>query len=197
MINADMIAYRPDLRIGDINYLPADRVDLDWLLRHRVLDETQIKSLEVQGWYGPATSEQFSIALARRPADAPFPPRGFTEAYLEQIGVWSPPATAKPEPAAGRTGPDGVIARVQLDAHAIVVGDNRIQPKKRGHFTFYDVTDATGRLLRPAAFRSEEKARAFLDSLGAASTSGAPAATSGKPPAGDGDDGDLRSEPGR
>lgn len=207
MSTPDQIVIRPDLKIGSVAYLPADKLDIAMLLSKGLLHDQLVEDLKVQGYYGDLTKEAFGIALARRPAGAP-PPAGFTEAYLVELGIVEPGALSPPKKASTKAAPPPpkaptekppkqVITEIKFGPDMIVHGDYRIQPKKAGNWTFFDVADQSGKLLRLTAFRSVDKARTFLDEMVAASTQTPPADTSGAAPEEQSDGSDVQSEPER
>lgn len=177
------------LRHGATEYLPGDRIDVDAFLARGEWTERLAKQLKDRKSYGELTKQGFEIAKARRPSGAPWPPRGFTEAYLETAGLVDP--VKAPDPATAASPPAKRIERIELAEDKIEHGGNFIQPKKKGNFTFFDVADAEGRLLRDSSFRSLDKAKEFLDSM---STAQPPAGTSGGEAQEKPDGGDVRPE---
>lgn len=158
-------------KIGDVAYLPADMVDVEDLLKRQMLNERLVRLMREQDKIGKVTPETFKIAVARRPAGSPWPPRGFTEAYLLESGLIEPEAA--PEPPAPRKAvkdkppgqPRTVITHVERTADAVQVGEYFLQPKKRGNFVFYDAIKADGSLLRDKGFKSIEAGSAFLSTV--------------------------------
>lgn len=198
----DTIAISPQ-NIGETTYLPGDRIEVEDCLRAGLLNERTVDLLRRNKAMGEATPETMRMAVARRPHGSPWPPRGFTEAYLVQKGLIDtnigaqaqPEAPAVPaKPKAEKKKPASrvatVVTSVPLTDEKIVVGINYLQPKKNGRFTLFDAVDASGKLLRHKSFRTVEAGTAFLMSL---STSEAAA---GSPEAQEhADDSDVRPIP--
>lgn len=148
------------LRVGATELIPGDRLDIDGLLQRGDWPEQLAESLKKRGRYAELSREKFVIAVARRPAGSPWPPRGFTEAFLAAAGLATPDDSADAPPA-----DPGAVTNVELTEDKVAVGPNFYQPKRVGRFTYFDVCDAEGRLLRASAFRDEVKAREFLEEL--------------------------------
>lgn len=186
-------------RIGDTSYLSADRIDVDDLLSRQMLNERLVARMKEQDKLAVVTPETFRMAVARRPAGSPWPPRGFTDAYLIEKGLMEAGEAPQPPPRvkSTKTKPAArkatIVDRVTITVEAIQVGDYFLQPKKRGNFTFYDAVNADGVLLRDKSFVKVEKGTEFLNTL---STEKAAAATPGASPTAESADGhDLRPRP--
>lgn len=199
-------------RVGSTNYLPADKIEVEPLIKQGFLNEGIVAHLTRNGELAPATDETMKVALARRPGDAPWPPRGFTEAYLEERGwIEKKAAPEKKEPAKPKAAPkaakepkkdkaDATASKpvdvVELTDEKIAVGANFLQPVRRGNLRFYAAVNAEGRVLRDALFpsRNLDKATAFLEAL---STSAAEADTPRSEETEEqADGGDIRSDAG-
>lgn len=176
-MDIDIITYPQ--RIGATAYLPADRIDLEEMGRQLLLNDRLIEQMRDQGKLAKATPENYRIAVQRRPEGSPWPPRGFTEAYLRECGLID--ATAAPEPkkkpATGGKKPVAVT-HIAITPEAIHVDRLRLQPTKRGNFVFWTAADAEGTILRSTLFKSVETGRAFLEEvLAQGPAAGTPATT--------------------
>lgn len=166
----DQIVIYPQ-RFGTTDYLTGDKIEVDQLLKSGALNERLAFLLEDQKKILPLTPENFRMAAARRPAGAPWPPRGFTEAYLLEANLISkdelPGAPPKQKAAAGKPPKAEVVVlkKIALKDDKIAVGPCFVQPKKVGKFSYFDVTDYEGNLLRAKAFRDLAKAKQFLEGL--------------------------------
>lgn len=158
-------------RVGDTVYIPADAIDIDAATKAGLLNERTIRLMTENGWLGKATPEVMKVAVARRPAGAPWPPRGFTEAYLLEKGLIEKddiPGAPPPKEVASKQPPGRkatVVTHIKLTDAKIAVGKYFLQPRKNGHFTLYDAVDAEGRLLRIKGFRSKGDGEFFLNAL--------------------------------
>lgn len=177
--------------IGDTTYLPADRIDIVEACKRGLLNERLVFDMKQQDKIAVATPEVFRIAVARRPAGSAWPPRGFTEAYLMERG-WIDPETAPEAPKPTKAKTAVILTRIDITPEAIHVGDYRLQPTKRRHFTFWAAADATGKILRAALFKSSAAGVEWLEDL---VTRPASPATSGQDSEAN-HDGDVRSNPG-
>lgn len=158
-------------RVGDTLYLPADVIEIDAGLQQGLLDERTVMLLRNSGAIGDETPETLRVAIARRPAGSPWPPRGYTESYLLEKGLISPEDVPGAPPAVEKkpTRPAApVVTDVILTDEKIAVGEYFLQPKKRGNFVFFDAATADGRLLRDKAFKNKDEGIAFLQSLSTA-----------------------------
>lgn len=187
------------LRVGETILIHADKVDIDEMAEHHGWTDRLVKQLTSQSRLWPLNKDNFQKLFARRPADAAFPPRGFTTAFLKEAGYIDDAPTRRGQAAAPGRPPVPKVTRVEkvvLTDEKIPVGPCYIQPRKVGRFTYFDVADAEGGLLRDKGFRDVDKARAFLAELSpidpAADTSGlvetpapAPAETKAEAPDGD------------
>lgn len=185
---------RPDLRDADLLYVYGDRFDRDEFAQRYSHDLAQ--QLQLQGYFVPANRDSVAVQLARRPADAPWPPRGFTVAELED--VYGVPPRAKTASTATR--PAKVIDTVEIPADAIPVGRFFLVKQKSGVGYAYTPIDAEGRLLRDKAIRDLAKATAFLEEIEAiavAASTAEPAADTSESKESDeegkGNDGDVQS----
>lgn len=185
------------MKAGKIDFLPGDKLDLDELRKHAGWTDRLIDQLKRSTRIGEITQENFRIATARRAAGSPWPPRGFSQAYLEEGGFVDRGEAPKPAPAKAVTNKQPpvpkatVVTHVVLGDDKIAVGDYFLQPKKSGNFHFYDAADKDGRLLRDKSFKNVDTGKAFLIKL---STDAAAAGRSGGH-AEKSNDGDVRSSP--
>ena len=168
-----IVTYRQ--RVGDTEYISGDRIDLESALKKGLLNETVIKQLKDREEIVLATPETFRVAMARRAPDAPWPPRGFTQAYLEEKGLIEKAAAPAAAPAKKAAPKKPVpkkaepVTAVTLTDEKIAVGPYFLQPSKRGNFTFYTAADAEGRVLRAQLFKNIQDGKAFLEGLSTAS----------------------------
>lgn len=187
MPDIDIITYPQ--RIGATNYLPADKIDLEEMGRLLLLNDRLIDQMREQGKLAVATPENYRIAVQRRPADSPWPPHGFTEAFLIERGFIDAPDAEEPKKAPGKEVIQ--VTSIQITADAIGVGEYRLQPLKRGNFTFWTAATAEGKILRAKSFKKSEDGVKFLQEL---STPKPPAGTAGsEAQAESADGGDVRS----
>lgn len=199
----DTITLYPQ-RIGTTDYLPADKVDVALLVDRGLLNDTAVQQMRHLEHIGEATPANFRVAVARRPAGSPWPPKGFKQAYLEEAGLvekdHAPPVA--PAPVVKQAPAPAPVTHLKLADDKIAIGAYFLIPSKRGHFTFYTAVDAAGRILRDTMFRSEDAAQVWLEALSTAApapdTQGAepeaqPAET---PDEEQPDDGDVQPEPG-
>lgn len=153
----------------DTVFEPGDGIDLDQYLRNGSLNERLVDSFRRTGQVVPLTREAYQNQIARRPKGTIG--RGFTRPYLEQKGIIDPlppkVKAAKPEgqPQADAKTTPAPVTEIEVPANAVKVGENFIVPFERGNFKFFNVVDKDGRLLRPSAFRKQEKAVEYLESL--------------------------------
>lgn len=185
----EYVVSRPDLKDGDRNYHYGDRFDrCAWVDKH---GDNLVQQLQLQGYFVEATRDAVHTQLTRRPADAPWPPHGFTDAYLAEAHDYRRPGKVKKEVAPAADNSDTAhVTTITLPPDAIPVGRYFMVKRKSGVGFMFDVADATGALLRDKAIRKEADARAFLEDLEAkaASTDSGPADTSGSTESGGGDD---------
>lgn len=196
-------------RVGETNYLPADGIDLPELVKRGLLNDEVVKQMLRNETVSVIEPGAFAIAVVRRPSGSPWPPRGFTQGYLEEKGLVEkgfepseepkPEAAAKanrgknkktvevPRPAAAQT-PN--LTHVVFTTDAIQVGEHYLQPEKRGNFTFYTAAARDGSILRASRFRSVSDGTKFLEAL--STPAPAPATPEPETTAEDSDGGDVR-----
>lgn len=201
-------------RIGETNYLPGDKIEVAPLLKLGLLNEGVVAVMTRNQAIVEATAETMAVALARRPGGSPWPPRGFTEAYMESKG-WiapKPPAAAKKAaPKAEEPAPPKVKAKTKpaaekvdtavLTDEKIAVGPNFLQPVNRGkHFIFWQAVAPDGRVLRDRLFRAKQDGLDWLEALSTSTSQPDTPAKEAEPPAApqeSQDDVQLRSESGQ
>lgn len=165
----EIIAYRQ--RIGTTDYISGDRIDVEVVLREGLLNDVVLRQLRQRQEIVEATPETFKVAMARRPTGSPWPPRGFTQAYLEEKGLVPKDEALAPVPAKKKAQREvGRVDRVTLTDEKIAVGKHFLQPTKRNKFTFYHAVDAEGRVLRAQMFNNKKAGAKFLEELQAADT---------------------------
>lgn len=155
MTTTDHIVTRSDLRVGAQTFDYGDKFDMDQMSEH--FGDLMLKQLAAQGYYTEATKESVKTALARRDTRSPFPPRGFTEAYLRQrygVEVEAP----KPPPAKRLT-------HIAIGDGAVPAFGGFLVPEKRGNFTFWTAAAANGEILRDKVFRSRGDGEKFMEAL--------------------------------
>lgn len=171
MNSNDMVVQVYGLKVGETVYAPGDKFEPE----KTELTERQQRNLIRLGYYRSANRGVVQMAIARRRAGEPWPPRGFTEAYMVEMGwIDAPPAEPTPEEAArpevkakveAKPPKADQISTVELTDDKIPVGPYFLQPVKRGNFVFYSAADAQGNLLRAALFRTTEAGAEFLESF--------------------------------
>lgn len=159
-----------EFKVADRTYSPGDRFDPAVPPASNNLAERDVERLKASRYIVPLTRPAFEVSHARRGPHLPKLGRGWTEAYLAELGIIDPlaaeskvadPAEPKPRTPAGEPIP---LDRFFL--HPFKIGKS---PGKR-----YDLKDADGNLLRPAPFNSIDKAQAFVDDLLAKAAQGKP-----------------------
>lgn len=120
------------------------------------LDDITDKTLRFTRFAVPLTPESYRIAITSRALGTVG--RGFTVDELLEWGIIDA-STAEGLHAAQREGEEYL--------------GYRVIPVKQGHFTRYEVKDARGELMRQARFGTNERARAFIDTLPPAGHDGA------------------------
>lgn len=162
--------FMEERRIGDTNYTYGDKLDIPGVLKRKLMNEGLVEQFKKLRVIEPLSRETFEIARARRQEGAPWPPLGFTEAYLISADLIdeAPAKQAKAKSSQPEKPPRAEkIETVQLTDEKIAVGPYFLQPRpKKGNLPpFYDAVTAEGGLLRAKSFRKVEEGIAFLEEL--------------------------------
>jgi hypothetical protein len=196
----EIVTYRQ--RVGAADYISGDKIDVAMLAQKGLLNEDVIAGLRKRKEIVEPTVENMKVALARRPHGAPWPPRGFTEAEMEQRGFIEKKADQKPAepPAEKKAKTNGkelppVIERIELKEDAIPVAGNFLQPTKRGNLRFFTAAAPDGRILRATLFRSIENGTAWLEELSTAASQTDTSAEAAEKAEESPDGGDVQSGP--
>lgn len=158
-MNTPLMCAIRELILGDVTYTFCDKIDLDRHYEQKDITPQVASHVMQVGQIVPLGRLAYRTLMVQRPAGTVG--KGFTIAELVERGILDADegAALESKKPVQHTGAIG-----ELEAY----GDYFIRSKKIGNFTNYDVLDANQKLLRDKAFRTRDKAIAFLDELAAA-----------------------------
>jgi hypothetical protein len=153
------IALRP-FPVGERNYAPGDKFEAKRHLDQKDLEEKHVGWLRSQGKIAPITRETYAHAMAHhQPGHMG---RGFTKAYLIEMGILdAPEPDLAPAEASAEEKPDTVPGLIGVHE----VNGRLLREVKIGPRTYFEPVTVEGELLRSKRFQAKDKATEFLEAM--------------------------------